>query len=82
MITDLILNAFLACIDALVSLLPTINLPPLIPFDLIAQFSYSMNRVTPLGTVLQLMFVAIGIRLALQGWEFIQWIYHQFWGAS
>lgn len=84
MITDLIISTFLACIDAILSLIPNVSLPVPTPGATanIASVSFSMARIIPIITMMELAGVAIGIRLALQGYELALYIYHQFWGSN
>ena len=82
MITEWILNIFLAMIDGLVSLFPSFSLPDWdAPSQSLAAVA-NMNRVFPVCTLILCIIAAVALNIALYAWEFVQFIYHQFWGAS
>lgn len=81
MITDAIITVFLAAIDSLFSLLPswTLTVP-----DHSDVFGYIIlaNNIVPVGTVATQIVLWIGLLLALRLWDFIAFVYHQFWGSD
>lgn len=80
MITDFIITAFLAGIDALVSLFPTVTF--LTNVNMGVKLPADINRIIPLNFILATALICLGIRLALDGWDAVVWVYHQFWGSS
>lgn len=42
----------------------------------------SANNVFPVLTIVQVLTAATVVRFALYTWDFIVWVYHQFWGSS
>lgn len=85
MITDAIIAAFFGGINALLSLMPTYVLPEGLTVDrtlIIGQYASLSNNIFPLGTIIQIAGLGIGLKLLMFGWDFIVFIYHQFWGSS
>jgi hypothetical protein len=83
MITEFIINIFLASIDALTSLLPSFSLPSFTEngsgvFTTIG----SLNDLFPVLTLILCLIAAVTVIAALNLLDFGVWIYHQFWGAS
>jgi hypothetical protein len=85
-IIDAIVTAFLAALDALLSLIPD-----LIADDYDDNGAFSNNvffltsqitRVFPLGffVVGMVMFLTVTLGLAL--WDLTLWVYHQLWGSA
>lgn len=83
MITEFIINIFLASIDALTGLFPSFDVP---------SFSESgsgvfgtigmLNDLFPVLTLILCLGAAILVILGLNGWDAIVFIYHQFWGSN
>lgn len=83
MITEFIINAFLAGVDAILSLIPdfTNYTEPSDGFS-VGSIVGNFNQIFPIILVMQLALFAIGIRLLFNAFDLAVWIYHQFWGAS
>lgn len=83
MVTDAILGALFAGIGALLSLFPTFTLPTIDGSHNQAILAVAqLNRVVPISTVIEALLAVLGVRLLLSGWDFVVWIYHQFWGSD
>lgn len=82
MITDKILNAFFGGINALLSLMPSFTMPTFGGATLLGQTVSQFEPIFPVGTVFAVIAAALVLRLALSAWDFIAFVYHQFWGAS
>lgn len=82
MITKVIIDAFLACIDALVSLFPSFSLPSLPTGSPALSEVANLNRVFPVCTLILCITSAVVLMVALYGWDAIVWLYHQFWGSD
>lgn len=81
MITKLIVDMFMACLDALISLLPSWSPPIFDPFSFIS-IAFNANRVFPVATALLLLAAIIVLRLAMNLWDHAVFVYHQFWGSD
>lgn len=82
MITNLIVTAFLASVDALVSLFPSFSMPSFSgPSSAIAAVA-NLNMLFPVCTLILCITSAVVIMIALYGWDAILWVYHQFWGSD
>ena len=85
MITDAIITAFFGSINALLSLMPSYVLPTELVVDrtlIIGQYASLSNNIFPLVTIAKIAGLALAIKLLMFGWDFIVYIYHQFWGSS
>lgn len=83
MIVDAILRAIFASIGALLTFMPEFELeaPAIIPSDLGRMF-YHVSTIFPLGILLTIWGLMTAIKVALNVWDFLLFVYHQFWGAS
>lgn len=85
MVTDLIVDAFMAALDAVLSLLPVVTVPASAVLSFAGDFVgfvVGMQRVVPLADILVLLVAQIAVMLALATFDLGVWIWHQFWGAS
>ena len=82
MITDFILGAIFGGISALISLIPTWSLPSYGGSPVYLQFITQANRVFPLTEACLMLAAYLGLRVVLQSWDVIVFIYHQFWGSG
>lgn len=82
MITDLIVTAFLAGLDAVFSLLPSFDVSYVDSGFRVGTLVGKMNQVVPILLILTLAAVAVGIRIILNIFDVGMFVYHQFWGAS
>lgn len=83
MITEFIINVFLASLDALTSLIPSFTLPSFSEngtgaFGTIGK----LNGLFPVMTLILCLASALIVILALNVWDLTVFIYHQFWGAN
>ena len=81
MITKWIIDAFMACLDALISLLPSWSPPSIDSFSFVSII-YNANRVFPVITALLILGLIIALRLAMNLWDHAVFVYHQFWGSD
>lgn len=80
MIVDFVISGFLAGLDALFSLFPTIaffNNGPLY-----TRLPAAMGQVFPLSFLIGTVLICLAIRIALSGWDVAIFVYHQFWGSN
>lgn len=85
MITDLIITAVLGGINALLSLMPNWQLPTATENGFggqIGQYAAMVDEFFPISTIVQIFLSWLGLRLLLAGWDFIVFVYHQFWGSN
>lgn len=85
MITDAIISALLAALDALVSLVPVVTLPVLTVTSFATQFASlisGIHRAAPLGDALAVLALGLLVMFALATFDLGVWVYHQFWGSS
>lgn len=82
MITDLIVTAFLACIDAVFSLIPTFDAPTLVSADSVSNYGMQFSRIVAIEWLLACCVISLGIILIMQVIDLAFFLYHQFWGAS
>ena len=82
MIPDFFLNALFGGISALLNLGPTISFDG----DAAATTTFDVTAlivdVIPLFQLIYAILFCAAIKLALMGWDFIVWAYHQFWGSG
>lgn len=85
MITDAIINALLGGINALLSLLPSYELPD----GRDSEFGYQLgalvsqaDHIFPLATITKIIGLAFALRILMASWDLIVFIYHQFWGSN
>lgn len=81
MIIDLIVSAFLALIDGLVSLFPSFTMPDELILTALTPV-LQLNPFFPVVTLFTTLIAAMVIELALRGWDLTVWVYHQFWGSE
>lgn len=82
MITDFVLNAIFSGINALLGLMPTMSLPSSNPYSTWIVDVYELNRIIPVVLIGTFLVAFLTIRVAMQGWDFILFVYHQFWGSG
>lgn len=83
MITDFILGAVFSGINALLSLMPAFTISP--PGNTWSQLIYDIgqvNNIVPMLAIFTVASMLIGLRVALTVWDFILFVYHQFWGSD
>jgi len=83
-ITDLIISALLGGLNAILSLLPDYALPTVIESAGLRLGTYAAkaDALFPFLTVAQITGLALALRLLMSGYDFLVWLYHQFWGSS
>lgn len=81
MITNLIVTAFLAGLDAVLSLFPIVAFPTDVGMS-IGNTVGEINLIFPLKLVMQLFVASIAVRIALNTFDMGVWVYHQFWGSD
>jgi len=82
MITKWIVDAFLAGLDALLSLLPSFTVPTWDnPNGALGQVA-NLNRVFPVCTLILCILAVVVVMLALYAWDALVFVYHQFWGSN
>lgn len=83
MITDAIISAFLACIDALLTLLPSLDVP-FSPSNAvwIAQYSVAFNRIVPMQLFIECILASITLQVAIWVFDGVLWLYHQIHGSD
>lgn len=81
MITDFILSAVFGGINALLSLAPSYTLPTS-SAGTAFQLMQSVNHIMPIADIGICIAAFITLRTALQGWDFVAFVYHQFWGSD
>lgn len=88
MITDAIANAFFGALGALFTLIPDTGV--------LAGFTseqtdngYALGNAfglldasVPIATLVAAAAMLLLLEIALQGWDLIVWIFHQFWGSD
>lgn len=83
MIVDAILAAIFASIEALLGFMPelTLSAPASIPSD-VGRMFYNASRLFPMTQMITIWGLMFTVKVALQVWDFLLFVYHQFWGAS
>jgi hypothetical protein len=81
-ITEFLLVGFLAGLDAVLSLLPTFDMPE--PNTYLSGFRFitKANEVVPVVTLTVCIVALFAVELAMRAWDLVVWIYHQFWGSE
>lgn len=84
MITDFILNAVFSGIGALIGLIPAWSLPTDGPGSVssLVGMLHTMNGVFPVIITIWGILAVVSLKLILQGWDAIVFVYHQFWGGD
>jgi hypothetical protein len=80
-VTDSIVTAVLAALEALLTLMPDWQWPQRTVVGTVV-FLGQANRVFPVATVAAMFGLFIALKLALGLWDLTLFVYHQFWGAS
>lgn len=83
MITDFIIGAFVSGIGALLSLVPSVTIPD--AGETFTQFAGVIgraNKVFPILVAVTCLGAIVTLKIALTAWEFIVFVYHQFWGSE
>ena len=83
MITDFIIGAFVSGIGALLDLVPVISIPS--PGENFASFTGVIggaNKVFPVFWAMGGITAIVVLKIALNVWDLIVWVYHQFWGSD
>lgn len=84
MITDFVLNAIFGGLNALLSLVPSVTIwdassaADASTVDVI----HNASNVFPLAFLVGGLLSLLALRIALDGWDFLVWVYHQFWGGD
>lgn len=81
MVTDLVIEAFLASLEAVMSLMPAWDWPVRTIVGTVG-FVGQANRVVPVATIAAMFGLYIGLLLVIRVFDLAVWVYHQFWGAS
>lgn len=85
MITDAIIQALLGGISALIGLMPAYALPSQLISDnslIVGQYAAGADKIFPLTTVINIIGLALTLKVLMLGADLIIWIYHQFWGSA
>jgi hypothetical protein len=84
MITDAVVQALLAALSALLTLLPaTGNLTLGSGVDTsVMGWVGAANSFVPLVSILQVLVLLAGVQLLLMAWDLAVWVYHQIWGSD
>lgn len=82
MISDFIINAIFGSINALLGLLPTWTLPNPSIGDGITGLVYDMRRIWPITDFVTALIAFFAMRTGIMVWDFIVYVYHQFWGGD
>lgn len=83
MITDFILDAIFAGINALLTLMPSLSISqPPSAFQAILGDIQGVNRIIPIAAIAGVIGAGLATRIALTGWDFLLLVYHQFWGSE
>lgn len=82
MITDFVLNVLFTGINALLSLVPSVSIPSVGSDTNYYAALYNLNRIIPIEWAAICFVAYFGTKVALQVWDFIVFVYHQFWGGS
>lgn len=86
MVTDFLLGILFGGLNSLLSLLPSWSLPA--PPDAregtntMVQALTTVASIVPLQQVVIATSAAVALVLLLYAWDFLVWVYHQFWGSS
>lgn len=83
MITDAIISAFLACIDALLTLLPSFDVP-FSPANAsyVGQYAVAFNRLVPMELLVKVILASLALQLGLWAFDGVLWLYHQIHGSD
>lgn len=81
MIIDALIRFVQGMIDALMSFLPVYQLPALETFEFL-PYTQRLNRVVPINLAVTLLVASIALRIAFNLWDFVVFVYHQFWGSN
>lgn len=83
MITKILVTAFLASLNALLTLLPSWTLPDMDDGgQIVGTYVYFINFIFPVVTILTVITASFALRGIMSGWDLIVWVYHQFWGGD
>lgn len=86
MITDAVVQSFLAAVSALLTLVPAFTLPDFLAGEgaanTVAQGWRAANGVLPVYTIAQTLTAYLLVLLGLRLWDVAVWVFHQFWGSS
>lgn len=82
MITGAVVGALLACLDALLSLMPTFSLPDSEAYHGHLSWVYDVGQLLPVQVVMSMLLIALAVELALRLWDVAVFVYHQFWGSN
>lgn len=82
MLVKYVIEAFLAGISSMLSLIPSLSFPTTDSVPAIFANVYPFKDVFPLVWLLTCVGITITLKLALNGWDFIVFAYHQFWGSN
>lgn len=85
MITDFVLDAIFGGIGALLGLAPSVTFP-----DTSGGTSgawgigiiHNMNNIVPISTAVSCLLALLALRVAMQAWDILVFVYHQFWGSG
>lgn len=86
MVTDAIFGVLFSGLSALLSLLPVWSLPTATdstgPLGSILRAIITVDAVVPIRTAATALAASLALLLLLYAWDFLVWVYHQFWGSS
>jgi hypothetical protein len=83
LITDYVLTAVFAGLSALLGLIPAWTLPTPASAGVTALGIVSnLARIIPLVAITEAFAALLALQLLLTGWDFVVWVYHQFWGGD
>lgn len=82
MITDFVLGAIFSGINALLSLMPAMTLPALDERNQFFGIVKDADGIMPIFEIAAGLTAMVAIRLLIQSWDFVVFVYHQFWGSD
>lgn len=82
MITDFILSAIFSGINALLSLAPAMTLPTMNDQSSFFGIVKEADGIIPIFEIAIGLTAVLAVRIGLQGWDLIVFVYHQFWGGD
>ena len=82
MITDAVLGALFGGISALLTLMPSWSFPTTSGgASYLAPLTYA-GHIIPIQTAATVFALLLALRVLLAGWDFVLFVYHQFWGSD
>ena len=84
MITDALIDAFLATVGAVLGLAPETGLGGMdeAASANVTGFITAANGFLPISVAVVVLLALIALQLLLLSWDLLVWLYHQFWGSD